>query len=240
MTEDRKKSETEATRQSRKAGVRAFAWTMVVLLVLVVAYALTHVATLREYVYMHYEAADVTSARQDLLVTVVVLEGQLEIPAAIAAPAFRALFHDLGQSVLRAETSEEVTGLFGTAARELAELGIREAISPKMLEAAQTKTVQFVSASESEREVAQQLFQAELGVARTWPLDALGSRAVLSQVDFLREKTSSLGYGAESEVGQTLAEIIQELGLDRPSRRNGLEPGGDVGGEAMADREAYR
>ncbi len=202
-----------------KVGAQAFRGTLLVLIVLVVVYAIAHVATFREYGYMHYEAADVAGARRDLLVTVAVLEGQLETPTAIASPAIQALFHDLEQSVLRAETSDEVTGLFDTAAKDLVKSGIQEAVSPKILEAAKSKATQFVSASEEEREVPKQLFQAELETAQAWALDALGAQTMLDQVEQLKETTKGLGYATDSKVGQTLADITQELGMDRPNRR---------------------
>jgi hypothetical protein len=202
-----------------KAGIRAFIWTLVVLIVLVAAYAAAHVATFWSYEYMHTQASDVIGSRQDLLVTVAVLEDQLDTPTALASPAIQAVLHDLERSVLDLEASEEVTDLFDTTAKELTELGIGEEVSPKILEAARSRAIQFASASAEEREVPRQLFRNELEMAEEWALDALGAQAMLDRVAQVRETATGLGYSADSEVILTLAEITQELGTDRPNRR---------------------
>ena len=84
---------------------------------------------------------------------------------------------------------------------------------------ARPKAIQFVSASEEEREVPKHLLQAELETAQAWALDALGAQTMLGWVEQLKEITKGLGYAADSKVGQTLADITQELGTDRPNRR---------------------
>ena len=67
-----------------KEGTKAFLSTLVVLILLVVAYAYSHAVTFQWYEYMHYEAGDVTGDRQGLLVTAAVLEDQLDT---LGAPA---------------------------------------------------------------------------------------------------------------------------------------------------------
>jgi len=205
--------------KASKAGIQAFGWTLGVLIVLVVVYVASHMVTFQRYVYMHYEAADVISDRQDMTVTVAVLEDQLETPTAIASPAVQALLQNLEQSVFLAKTKDEVADLFNTATQELAKLGIHEDVSPRILEAVQTRAMEFVSASEEEREVPKQLFQAELEMVQAWALDALGARALLDRVEQLKETARKLGHGTDSEMVQALADIAQELEADRPNRR---------------------
>ncbi|HUW14649.1 MAG TPA: hypothetical protein VM537_33320 [Anaerolineae bacterium] len=202
-----------------QSGTRAFLWTLAVLAALVVAYAVAHVSTFRDHGQVHYEAGISADPRQDLLVTAAVLEGQLETPTAIADPAIQALLHDLEQSVARSETSGEVTDQFGAAAESLANLGIRAEVARKMLQPAQSQGTRLVSASAAEREVPRLLLQAELATAQAWALDALGAETLVDEVKQLKEVADNLGYGAGSEVGQTLASIEQELGAERPNRR---------------------
>jgi len=221
-----------------KEGTKAFLATLVVLILLVVAYAYFHVATFQRYRYMHYEAADVTGDRQDLLITVAVLEDQLKTPTAIAAPAVQVLFHDLEQSVLRAETSKDVTELFDTAAKELAKLGIQEDASDKILEAARAKADEFVSAPEGEQEEPRQLSQVELKMAQAWALDTLGVPAMLDRVEQLNKAAEGLGYDDDSEVGKALAGIVQELETDRPNRRLIAEMLSQVGDEIRGPRQS--
>lgn len=239
MSEDRQGTETEITQKNAKAGTTTFGWTLAVLIVLVAAYAASHVVTFQRYGYLHYETADVTGDRQDLLATIAALEDQLETPSAIASPAIGALFHDLEQSVLRAESGDEVTGLFETAARDLAQLGIQEDVSQKILEAAQSRAIATVSATEDEREVPKQLFQAELKTAKAWALDALGAPALLDRAERLKEAAEALGYDAGSEVGKTLADVAQELKAERPNRRLVAEMVGQVTDEIRGPQSLF-
>jgi len=202
-----------------QTGTRAFLWTLAVLAALVAAYAFAHVITFRDHGRVHYDAGISAGTRQDLLVTAALLEGQLETPMAIADSAIQALFHDLEQSVVRSETSSEVTQLFGAASESLANLGIRAEVAGDILQPAQSQGTQLVAASEAKREVPQQLLHAELGMAQAWALDALGAEALVDQVKQLKPAAEDLGYAADSEVGQMLASIEQELGAERPNRR---------------------
>jgi len=202
-----------------QTGTRAFLWTLAVLAALVTAYASAHVITFRDHGQVHYDAGISAGTRQDLLVTAALLEGQLETPMAIADSAIQALFHDLEQSVVRSETSGEVTQLFAAAAESLASLGIRAEVAGDILQPAQSQGTQLVAAPEAKREVPQQLLHAELGMAQAWALDALGAEALVDQVKQLKPAAEDLGYAADSEVGQMLASIEQELGAERPNRR---------------------
>lgn len=228
MSEEVKDTETAVSQENTQAGRRTFWGTLAVLILLVAAYAVSHAVTFQQNGYLHYEAADVAGDRRELLVTVSALEDQLETPSAVAAPAVGALLHDLEQSVLRAETSDEVNDLFETASQQLARLGIQEDVSPKILAAAQSRAVETVSASEEEREVPKRLFQAELEIAEAWALDALGAPAVLERVEQLTQAAEGLGYDAGSDVGKTLADVAQELKTERPNRRLVAEMMGQV------------
>ncbi len=211
-------SASEARKRS-KAGSRTFGWTLFLLILLVVVYVVSHAITLQSYGHVHYEAADVVGARQDLLVTVEILEEQVETPTAIAKPAIEALLGSLEQSVLAAETQDAVNDLFEAATRDLTELGIHEEISPKILEVAGKKADEFVSAAEGRKEAAKQQFLAELESAQEWILDALGAPELLRRVEQLQETVVELGYGPDSKVSKTLDEIAGELAAERPNRR---------------------
>jgi len=226
-----------------QTGTRAFLWTLAVLAALVAAYAFAHVITFRDHGQVHYDAGISAGTRQDLLVTAALLEGQLETPMAIADSAIQALFHDLEQSVVRSETSGEVTQLFAAAAETLASLGIRTEVAGDILQPAQSQGTQLVAAPEAKREVPQQLLHAELGMAQAWALDALGAEALVDQVKQLKPAAEDLGYAADSEVGQMLASIEQVALLESScptlAGGNGLESGRDSGGPAMGGRLSY-
>jgi hypothetical protein len=239
MSEEAKNIDTAASQGSAQAGRRTFWGTLAVLIMLVVAYAVSHAVTFQQSGYLHYEAADVIGERRDLLVTLSTLEEQLETPSAVAAPAVGALLHDLEQSVLQAETSDEVTDLFETASQQLARLGIQEDVSPKILAAAQSRAVETISASEEEREVPKRLFQAELEIAEAWALDALGAPAVLERAEQLAQAAEGLGYDAGSDVGETLADVAQELKTERPNRRLVAEMMGQVADELRGPQSLF-
>lgn len=209
----------KTTPRELKAGTKTFGWTLFLLIVLIVAYVISHIITLDSYGYIHYEAADVAGARQDLLVSVAILEEQLDTPTATASPAVKALLHDLQQSVVLAESQDEISNLFGQATKSLSELGIHQDISLKILEPAKNKANELVSASDEERDAAQQRFQIELELAQAWALDALGAPNSLVRVAQLEKAADGLGYGADSKVGKTLTDISTELKADRPNRR---------------------
>jgi hypothetical protein len=211
--------------ENKKEGKRIFLWTLLTLIVLILAYTISHVITIKSYKFVHYEAADLTGGRQGLLVSVAVLENQLKTPTAVASPAIQALLHDLEQSVIRTDTRDKeaakstVASLFKTAEQELTNLGIRKEVSPKILEAARKRALEFVSLPETKQEVPKQLLKAELEMAQVWALDALDAPALLKRVEELKEKATKLGYGADSKVVTILTKITSELAADHPNRR---------------------
>ncbi|MFC2146272.1 hypothetical protein ACFLRT_02815 [Acidobacteriota bacterium] len=209
-----------------KEGKRIFLWTLLTLIVLILAYTISHVITIKSYKSVHYEVADLTGGRQGLLVSVAVLENQLKTPTAVASPAIHALIHDLEESVIRAGTKEKkaalevVADLFKTAEQELTKLGIDQKVSQKILDAARKKANEFVSLpDENKREVQKELLKARLEMAKAWALDALGAPALLERVGQLKEKAAKLGYGADSKVVTILTKITSELAADQPNRR---------------------
>jgi hypothetical protein len=125
MSEIPQTGERKMTSEQKRAGKKAFWWTLGLLAAVVAIYVASHTLTFLRSAQFHYEAADVMGDREKLLVTVAVLGDQLDAPTAVAAPAVEALLHDLERSVLAAETGDDVTDLFDTVAQELAKLGIR-------------------------------------------------------------------------------------------------------------------
>jgi hypothetical protein len=227
------------TSEQKRAGKKAFWWTLGLLAAVVAIYVASHTLTFLRSAPFHYEAADVMGDREKLLVTVAVLGDQLDAPTAVAAPAVEALLHDLERSVLAAETGDDVTDLFDTVAQELAKLGIRQDVGPKILETARARAIELVSASEDEQEVPRRLFQAELSLAGEWILDGLGVPASLEQVEQLQEAADQMGYGPNSKVGETLADMMQELREEQPNRQLVVERLDQVADEIRGPKSLF-
>jgi hypothetical protein len=222
-----------------QAGVKTFWWTAGILLLLLAIYIVTHVLTLDEPGKFHREAADVAGDRQTLLVSLAMMEDHLGTPRAIASPATDALLLNLKRSVMEAESRDDVETIFREASTALTGLGVHEEISSTILDAAKAQAMEYVSASEDEKPVAERLFETELELAQGWILDALGAPAILEQARALKEITKELGYGDDSDVGQALAAMEQELGQDRPNRALVAEKLSGVADEIRGPRSLF-
>jgi hypothetical protein len=97
----------------------------------------------------------------------------------------------------------------------------------------------LVSASEDEQEVPRRLFQAELSLAGEWILDGLGVPASLEQVEQLQEAADQMGYGPNSKVGETLADMMQELREEQPNRQLVVERLDQVADEIRGPKSLF-
>ena len=212
MTNNTKtKNETVSNPGSIKAGKSAFFGTLAVLVLLIAAYAVSHVVTFRSYGVVHFETDTMTADKQKLLISIAELDERMKTPMAIASPAIQALFHDLEHSFLRAESKDEISPLFDATSQALTNLGVHQDVSPKILASTKSRAIEYFSATDEEKALPLQLFKAELAIGQVWAREAIGAPSLLKTIEEFQEETSEAGYSADSEMGKSLIRIIEEI-----------------------------
>ena len=221
--------ETRKNSGQTAAGTRTFSITLVLLVLLVIAYAAAHAYTIQNARYLHTEGATVDAERMALLLGTAELKDELLTPPAIAAPAVQAVLGSLEKSVIAATATDTVTGLFHDTVETLVNLSLPEDDKQPSRDSATARITAFLSGAEKQaealvaapadgREVPGTLLRIELEQAKAAVLDYMAAPAVISRVNELKETARGLGYGPDSEVVTTLARIAAELEKDRPNR----------------------
>jgi hypothetical protein len=218
----------------RLPGARTFTLTLVVLLILVVAYAAVHAWTLKYAPGLHIEGTTVDEERMALLLDTVDLEDELLAPPAIAAPAAKAVLDSLEESVNAATVTATVKVLFTDTVESLVNLGLpvddkqssRDAATTRIkvfLSRAQAQAEALVAAPEDARDVPQRLLEVELEQARAAVLDYMAAPALNIRVNELKETALHLGYDPDKEVITTLTRLTEELEREQPNRELAAE-----------------